>query len=119
MKHLPVYRRIVILVTGAITKTDLELVGIKDVSEILSGDKQLEVATEEALGAALEIIGIQKEIWSELVDNVGDMGLHVDVEPDTKKRLENVVARLQASISVAREVYGMDNEWIHEENYER
>jgi len=110
MERLPLYRRIIILATGIISKDDAKMFGFS-ASSALPEEVQIQIATQEALAAAIEMIGLQSEVWEDLSDTIRDMGIYVELEFSTARRLDEVAKRLEASLDVVKEPIGLEMDW--------
>lgn len=84
--------------------------GWQEALPTLSPESQINIATEEALKASFDLIRLQKEIYDDVVSGVAELGIHVEVREDYKVRLGQVVKRIRASIQVAQEAFGINEE---------
>lgn len=69
---------------------------------------QLDVAKDAAIEASIDIIKWQWDAWQDLVAAVNDVGIVVHLNQEASGELDEMIARLKASITVAREVLDID-----------
>jgi hypothetical protein len=115
MRKLPFHRRIVIMATGYVEPRDLENYGRIE-GHAFEDDDLVRVATQEALGASLEIIGLHGAIWDDLISHLSTMGLFVEVEFETARRMEDATKRLEASLIIAKDAINLEVDWESNEH---
>lgn len=80
---------------------------------------QMEVATETAMLAAIDIIRWQADAWNDLISAVQKVGVEVEVNEEAHQELDEMMGRLRAAISVAQDVLGIDENYLKGINNER
>jgi len=76
------------------------------------GAAQMGVAQEVALSASLDVIRWQAEAWRDLTDALEDVGIQATISANAQVELDEMLAKLRASIVVAKEVLGIDETYL-------